>query len=225
MLSTERLGTTDRRNDDVGTACHGGQIFRAGVSDGDGCITALALGHQQKGHRLANNETAADDNHFSSRGLYSGGDQKPLTPEWSAGDEGCGILHGELCHVYRMEAVDILSGIDGQGDLVLVDVLGRGGLDKNAVDLRVDIEFGDQIEQFVLRGSGGKFELVGMHAERSAGAVLVADIGLGGGVLSNKNYGESGGDAAGLEGLDARAGFEFDFGGDRLAINEFHGCE
>jgi len=42
-----------------------------------------------------------------------------------------------------MESVDILAGVDRDGDGMLVDMLRRRGLDKNAVNLGVDIQSGD----------------------------------------------------------------------------------
>ena len=91
------------------------------------------------------------------------------------------------------------------------------------MDGRIGIELRDQIEEFLLRGGGGEFDLAGVHPERGAGAVFVADIGLGGGILADKYDGQSRCNAACLEGIDARLGFEFHFGGDRLSVNELHG--
>ena len=91
------------------------------------------------------------------------------------------------------------------------------------MDGRIGIELRDQIEQFFLRGGGWEFDFPRVHPEGRACLVLVTHIGLGGGILSDEDHGESGGDATGLQGLDARLGFEFHFGGDRLSVNELHG--
>jgi hypothetical protein len=106
---------------------------------------------------------------------------------------------------------------------MLVNVFRGRGLYEDAMDSRVAVELCDQLHHLFLGGGGGELVLAGMHAERGTGAVLTADIGLGGGILTDQHDGESGGDASGLECLDAGLGFEFYLGGDRLAINEFHG--
>ena len=192
------------------------------MSHGDGGVTAGALGHEEQRHRFADDEAAADNDDLGSGGIDAGGDEEALATERGAGDEGGRILHGEPGHVDGMESVDILARVDREGDGVFVDVLRRGGLDEDPVDGRIGIERRDEIEEFLLRGGGGKLELAGVHAERGAGAVLVADVGPGGGIFSNEDNGQSRGDAACFERLDTGFGFEFDFGGDRLAINEFH---
>ena len=121
-----------------------------------------------------------------------------------------------------MESIDILAGIDREGDGMLVDVLWGRGLHEDAVDGGIGIQLPDQLHHLFLSGEGGKFKLSGVHTERRAGTVLIADIGLGGGILSDKYYGQSRCDTASVECLDTRQGLEFDFGGYRLAINEFH---
>ena len=222
MFGTEGLRSADGCDHDVGTLGHCGKILGSGMGDRNGGVTPLALCHEQEGHRLADDKAAADDNDLCARGLDTGGNQESLATERGAGNEGRGILHGELGHIDGMKSVDILARVDGEGDRVLVDVLRGRGLDEDTVDGGIGVEFGHEFQDLVLSGGGGKLELARMHPEGRAGTVLVADVGLGGGILTDEHHGQTGGDAPCLEGFNACEGFVLDLGGDRLSVNECH---
>ena len=96
------------------------------MSHSDGGVTSLAFRDEEQGHRFPNDEAAAYNDDFGSGGFNACGDEKSLTTERGAGDEGGGILHGELRHIDGVESVDIHARVDRECDGVLVDVLRRG---------------------------------------------------------------------------------------------------
>ena len=214
VLGFEEFGAADGGDDDVGLAGDGAEVAGAAMGDGDGGIAAGAFGHEQEGHGFANDHAAADDDGMGTCGFDTGVDEEPLAAEGGAGDEAGGVFEGEFCDVDGVEAVDVFGGVDGADDLGFVDVLGRGALDEDAVDGGVGVELFDEGDQFCLRRGGGEFVFDAVQAEVLALFVLGADIGAGGGVVTDEDDSEAGGDATGFEGGDFRFAFSEDFFGD-----------
>ena len=97
---------------------------------------------------------------------------------------------------------------------------GSGSCDQDPVDRVVEAEAGDEVEQVLLRGVGGEAMVDRGDPDLLAGAVLVADVDLGGGVIADKDGRQrrrppSLGDV----GLDLDGDPLANRGGDRLAID------
>ena len=214
VLGFEEFGAADGGDDDVGLAGDGAEVAGAGVGDGDGGITAGTFGHEQEGHGFADDHAAADDDGVGACGFDAGVDEESLAAEGGAGDEAGGVFEREFGDVDGVEAVDVFGGVDGADDFGFVDVLGRGALDEDAVDGGVGVELFDEGDQFGLGGGGGEFVFDAVEAEVLALFVLGADVGAGGGVVTDEDDGEAGGDATGFEGGDFGAAFGEDFFGD-----------
>ena len=222
MVGSEEMGTPDGGDDDVGRACHGGEIFRARVGDGHGGIPARAAPHQKERHGFSDNHAAAHHDGVFSSGFDAGFLKQADAAERRAGNEPAGILHREFGDIHGVESVHILAWIDRADDGRLVD-LGRGrGLDEDAVDGGIGVEFLDEGEEFGLRGIRGEFLLHRVEAEFGGLAVLRAHIGAGGGVVAHEHDGEAGLDAALAQGVHALLGFLDYFGGHGRAINPLH---
>ena len=69
-IGGDKAGLADRGDDDVGQPDDGGQVLGAGVGDGDGAVAAL--GEEQGGGGLADDERTADDDGVLASGLDAG---------------------------------------------------------------------------------------------------------------------------------------------------------
>ena len=123
-----------------------GQVAGARVDDGHGA----AFAEQELRHRLADDVRAADDHGVQAGEVAELGLQQLQAAERRARDEA-GEADGEPAGVDRVEAVDVLVGIDGEDDRVGVDMRRQRQLDEDPVDRGVGVEAVDQGEQLGLR--------------------------------------------------------------------------
>ena len=86
-----------------------------------------------------------------------------------------------------MEAVHVLVGIDGVDDLVLVDVLGKGQLDEDAVNGGIAVVFVDQCEQRLFADVFGLVVLNLVKAERQRGLHLQGHVTDRSGIRPDQN--------------------------------------
>ncbi len=155
--------------------------------------------------------------------LDAGLDEESLAAKRGAGDEAAGVAHGELGDIDGVEAIDVLAGIDGGDDGSLIDMIGRWGLDEDAVDGGVCIELANKPDELLLLRLGGHLVFHRVKAEFQAFACLRADVCAGGGVIADEDDGEAGGDALGLERLHGRLGLGVDFFGNGFSVYQGHG--
>ena len=109
--------------------------------------------------------------------------------ERRAGNETRGVLKREFGDIHGMEAVHILAGIDGADDRGFVDLRRGRGLDEDAVNGGVGVEFFDEGEKFLLRGVGGEFLFHGVESEFGGLAVFRAHVGAGSRVVADEHHG------------------------------------
>ncbi len=131
----DEAGHAGGHDDDVGGARVGGQIDRAGVTDGHGGV----LAQQEQRGGLADDVAAPDDD----RVLALDGDAAPLEEL----DRGLGgrrqeavVPLGQQARVLGMEPVDVLGRIDGVDHPAERDVRGQWHLDDDAVHARVVVQ-------------------------------------------------------------------------------------
>ena len=223
-ISGDKTGFADGGDEDVGRAADVGDVFGAAVGDGDGGVAAFAFVHEQQGHRFADDHASSEHNGVGAGGFDARFHEEALASEGGAGDETGGVAEGELGDVDRMKPVDVLGGIDGFDDSLFVDVRRGRGLDEDAVDGRVVVEFANEVEQLLLGSGGGEFELQRVHSEVVGHFVLGTYVGLGSGVGADEDHGEAWGDAHGFEGVYGGAGFGVGFCGDGFSVDELHGA-
>ena len=222
-IGGDKSGFTDGGDEDVRRSADLGDVFRATVRDGDRGVASFAFVHEQQGHRFTDDHATSEHHGVCSGGFNAGFHEEPLAAERGARNESGRIAQRELGYVHGMETIDIFCWINGFNDRLLVDMRRGRGLNKDAVDGGVVVEFSDEVEQFGLGGGGRQFELQRVHAEVVGGFVFGAHVGLGGGVGADEDDGEAGGDAHGFEGVHGGAGFGVGFCGDGFSVDELHG--
>ena len=107
-------------------------------------VSARSAFHEQESHGFSNNHAASHHDRTLAGGLDAGLLKQADAPKRRAGHKPRRIFHRKLGDIHRMEPIHILAGIDCQNDLRLVDLRRRRGLDKNAVNSRIRIEFGNE---------------------------------------------------------------------------------
>jgi hypothetical protein len=116
----------------------------------------------------------------------------------SASDES-GAIGDELAEIHGMEAVDVFVSRDGFEDALGIDLWGKRELDKDAVDVVVIVEVGDELKHVVGRNVGGRRVKPMGHAELFASSDFVFDVDVRRGILTDKNSGETGTNTLGVE--------------------------
>ena len=116
--------------------------------------------------------------------------EHPHDPERRARDERR-PAEVEPAGVDRVDAVDVLRGVDRLDHAVLVDVVGQRQLDEDAVDVVVGVQLGDAREQLVLRRVGGQPEVARVDAGLRRGLLLQVDVDVRGGVVADEHRGEA----------------------------------
>ena len=85
-----------------------------------------------------------------------------------AGDQP-GTSRDEMADVHRMEAVDILRGVDRFKNLFRIDLRRQRELHEDSVDIVARVEILDQFEEFVRGNRGGRRDVEAGEAELAAG--------------------------------------------------------
>ena len=222
MLGTEEMRAPDGGDDDIRAARHLGEVACARVGDCHGGVSARSAFHKQESHGFSNNHAASNHDRTLAGGLDASLLKQPDAPKRRAGHKTRWIFHRKLGDIHRMEPIHILARIDRQNDLRLVDLRRRRGLDKNAVNSRIRIEFGNEGQKRRLTCVGGKLVFHGMQAKLGSFAILRAHIGAGCGIIAYKHHGKSWPDTALRQGRNARLCFFHHLCGDRRSINPLH---
>ena len=128
------------------------------MDDGDGGVRGGAFLREQQGERPTEGGAAAEDAHLVARHRHVVVREQRLDPGGRARD-GAGHRQRQPAHVDRVQAVDVLVGVDREQRGVEVD-LGRGRvLHEHRVNRRILVEFADRREQVGLRGVVGQVDV------------------------------------------------------------------
>ena len=94
------------------------------MHDGDGGVRVFTLQRQEIRQRAPDREAPTDDHHVFALDLDAVTHEELDDAGRGAGD-GPEVAHHQAAQVDRMEAVDVLLGVDGQQGLELVELLGQ----------------------------------------------------------------------------------------------------
>src|SRR5262249_29677500 len=129
----------------------------------------------------------------------------------------------EIAQAHGMQPVCILLGSDGRHGLVLVHALGQRQLEQGAVQRGLGVDRANRLEQLGLRAPAREEEVPRRNADVVRGALLVADIDLGGRIVAHEDDSERGLDARPApEGSDASLDLGQDLRRDLLAREYLH---
>jgi hypothetical protein len=218
-LDEERLAHGG--DNDVGASAMVGDILAARVEDGDGGVGMFVLLYEDRGHGLAHDVAATEDDDFSAAEGNLATNKEFMDAGGRAGLEKGILTEEELADIDGVEAVDVLAVIDGAENFVFLEVARERGLDEDSVDLGIVVEAVDEGEKlglgcFFLQHNG-----VGVDAEFGRLGAFHADVGLRGGIFTNADESDAGRDAPLLaQGGNAGFGLGVNLGGDGFAIDE-----
>ena len=116
-----------------------GHIPGPGVADRDSSICTLSLLYQNHRHRLAHDIAPPHHNHMLALNLNAASQKQLLDAVRRAGKKSR-LPNHQPSHIYRMEPIHILSGVNGSEHPLFIYLLGQRKLYKYAVDLRVLIK-------------------------------------------------------------------------------------
>ena len=114
------------------------------------CCVAVLFLHHELCHWLANDVASAQHHTFLSACLYVVASEQCDYAEWCGRDEAW-QTYCHASHVYRVEAVNILSVVDSLDNLLFVDVLRQWQLYDESIHIVVLVEFLHTVEQFLFR--------------------------------------------------------------------------
>ena len=212
----DEFGFADGYNQDVGLTGQLGDVLGFAVADGHGAVEPFA--RKEVGDGGADDVAAAEHYAVLARGFDTVAFEQGADAHGGGGDEGL-FTQDHAAYVDGCEPVNVLVGRDGVDDVLLVDMLGQGKLDDEAVDFGVGVEKVDGAEQLLL--GDGLREAVdgGDESDLVAGFFLVGHVGLAGTVVAYDDRGQMRG-AVSLEGeLSHFVGdFVFNLQGHGLAV-------
>ena len=119
------------------------------MANGNGSISPFGFLQQHVGDWLTDDVAPTDHYHLGTLDLRAGTDEELLDTGRGAGHI-VRLTDHQPAHVYRVKAVDVLLGVDGVKDLLLVQSLGQRQLDEDTVYLGVFIELIYQSQQVFL---------------------------------------------------------------------------
>ena len=113
------------------------------------------------------------------------------------------------------------AGSISSSTLLAVDLLGQRQLHQDAVDVRIGVELGDELEQHLLGRVLGKLVLERLHADLDGLRGLVAHVDLACRILADEHHGEPGREAVlRLEPCHVGGDVGAHLGGNCLAVDE-----
>ena len=125
-------------------------VARTGMADGDRGVGVLGFLDENRRHRFADDVAAPEDDDFRALGADAAADEELLNAGRSAGGESAGISEHQFPDVDWMKSVHVFLRKDSRVNGRCVDVRRERGLNKDAVNARVGIEFRQQGEEFGL---------------------------------------------------------------------------
>ena len=182
------------RNKNIGAANDFGKVACFGMANGDRGVGM----HQEERHGLADDVAAAehdgvgafDGNLVAAKNFHTTGG--------SARDES-GTIGDEFAEIHGMKAVDVFVRRDSFEDTLGIDLMGKRKLDEDPVDAVVVIEVGDELKHVVGGNVGGRRVKPMGHAELFASSDFAFDVDVRGGILTDKNGGETGANPLGVK--------------------------
>ncbi len=115
-------------------------------------LKALDKLEHDVGDRFADDVTSTDHHYLRPFNLGARPNEKLLDAGGGAG-EVVRLADHQLAHVYRVEAIHVFPGVDGEEDFFLVQVFGEGQLYQDTVDFRVVVQTVDYRYDFFLGGT------------------------------------------------------------------------
>mmetsp|Transcript_4723 Transcript_4723/g.13361 ORF Transcript_4723/g.13361 Transcript_4723/m.13361 type:complete len:220 (+) Transcript_4723:1643-2302(+) len=173
------------------------------MDDGDGGIAM----HEEHGDGKADEVGPADDHgvlalevdatavqkldaSLRSAGNVEGNRGKVGPLDLGTANVGAGAAEGG--GVEGMQTVDVLLGVDAVQDSILVNVLGQGELDQNAIDGRIGVQLGNLSRQSFHGNVRGIIKSKGRDATFLAGLLLHPDVRLRIATFADENDGQAG---------------------------------
>ena len=158
------------------------------MHDGHGGVAPL----QEHRGGDADHVASADDDCFFAGDLDPAAFQELDASARCARDEqGLASALREAAGVERVESVDVLLVVDGAEDAFLVDVAGHRELHEDAVDVRVGVVVGDDLEDLLLGGVVWEVGAEGVDTGLGARLLLGFDVRLGVLTLADEHHGEA----------------------------------
>ena len=215
VIGCDHGGAADGGYQDVAFTADGGQVGSLGMADGDGGVFM----EQHQRHGLADDIAASHDD-----GAHTG-DLDFVTFQHLDNAGGCtrsrtGTSCSQVADVAGMETVDIFFGRNGQQDALGIDLRWQRHLHEDTVDLGPAIELVDDGEEFFRCDILGRREGFAVDTEIVGCLDFVADVDLGGGIVTGQDDGETGRPLEGSEFFDARAALVLDFIADAIAVED-----
>src|ERR1700730_9806564 len=122
------------------------------MDDRDGGVPIFVLLHEKQSERFAYNHAAAKNHHVRTVDFGFGFSEQTLHTERGARHKAGRIIEYELCNVFRVKSVHVLTRVERAHDCRLVDVLRRWRLNQDAVNAGLVIEFFGTTEKLRLWG-------------------------------------------------------------------------
>ncbi len=107
-------------------------------------------------------------------------------------EEGLPAALRETPGVERVESVDVLLVGDGAEDALLVDVIGHGELDEDAVAVGIGVEVANNLQHVLLAAVLGHLLVEGDDTGLVARLALHANVRLRVGSVAHDDHGEAG---------------------------------
>ena len=118
------------------------------MADRDGAVTRSALVQKELRHRLPDDVATAEDDAVLTSCLDLIAAQELDYSLWGSRDEAR-KADAHTPNIDRVEAIDILFWADRFDDALLIDVLGEGKLDDEAVNFGIAVETVDFAEELL----------------------------------------------------------------------------
>jgi len=184
-VGLEERRLSDGCDDDVGLQAFLLEGLAATVANGHGGIAILLL-HHELCHGFAHDVAAAKDDALLAARRYLVAAKQLEDTFWRSADVA-GQADCHTANVDGMEAVHVLTVVDGFYDFLFADVLGQGKLHDEAIDGGIVVEFIYLGKQLHFGDVVFKAKQSALEAASLAGQHLVAHISLAASVVSDQD--------------------------------------
>ena len=153
------------------------------MSDSYRCI----LVQEQLRHGQAYDVTAADNHYILTCNLHISTLQE-LDNTLGCAGQCAGLLEPEVCHVHRVETVNILLCADSCDNLIRVDMLGQRQLHQDAVNAVVVVQLVDNAQKLLLRDRGILADCGVLDTNLLRSLSLTCNVRYATRILTNEDY-------------------------------------